>query len=191
VSGGQARTPAEFDRFVADSAEGLLRTASLMTWDVAAAEDLVQECLLRVSRRWFRVRTMEHPTAFARSVLVNLALDEGRRRSRHRAELNGNGRADVEDHEDAGAVRVLGRVEASADLTRALAELPPRQRVALVLRYFDDLTEAQTAEVMGCSVGTVKSTTSRALERLRDLIDRHETNRHGTDRHETEGSVTR
>jgi RNA polymerase sigma-70 factor (sigma-E family) len=186
VSGGQARTPAEFDRFVADSAEGLLRTASLMTWDVAAAEDLVQECLLRVSRRWFRVRTMEHPTAFARTVLVNLALDEGRRRSRHRAELNGNGRADVEDHEDAGAVGVLGRVEASADLTRALAELPPRQRVALVLRYFDDLTEAQTAEVMGCSVGTVKSTTSRALERLRDLIDRH-----GTDRHETEGSVTR
>ncbi len=175
MSRRQTRTKAEFDRFVTDSAEGLLRTASLMTWDVAAAEDLVQECLLRVSRHWPRVRAMEHPKAFARTVLVNLALDDGRRRSRHRAELNGTGHQHVDDHEDDSAVRVLVRVEASTDLNRALAELPPRQRIALVLRYFDDLTEAQTAEVMGCSVGTVKSTTSRALERLRELMKRHET----------------
>jgi RNA polymerase sigma-70 factor (sigma-E family) len=181
VNRRQATSRAEFDRFVAESGEGLLRTASLMTWDTAAAEDLVQECLLRVARRWPRVRAMDHPRAYARTVLVNLALDEGRRRSRHLAELHGDGRHRVEDHEDDRAVRVLGRVEASADLTPALAALPTRQRVALVLRYFDDLTEAQTAEAMGCSVGTVKSTTSRALERLRDLMDQHE----------TEGSVTR
>jgi RNA polymerase sigma-70 factor (sigma-E family) len=181
VSRRLARTKAEFDRFVTESGEGLLRTASLITWDAAAAEDLVQECLLRVARHWPRVRAMDHPRAFARTVLVNLALDDGRRRSRHRAELNGTGRSHVEDHEDDRAVRVLGRVEASADLTRALATLPSRQRAALVLRYFDDLTEAQTADAMGCSIGTVKSTTSRALERLRELMNQHE----------TEGSVTR
>jgi RNA polymerase sigma-70 factor (sigma-E family) len=181
----QARTRAEFDRFVTESAEGLLRTASLMTWDVPAAEDLVQECLLRVSRQWPRVRAMEHPKAFARTVLVNLALNDGPRRSRHRAELNCSGHPHVDDHEDDRAIRVLGRVEASVDLTEALAELPPRQRIALVLRYFDDMSEVETADVMGCSVGTVKSTTSRALERLRELMDRHETGQ------ETEGSVIR
>jgi RNA polymerase sigma-70 factor (sigma-E family) len=170
VNRRHAKTKAEFDLFVTESAEGLLRTASLMTWDVAAAEDLVQECFLRVSRRWPRVRTMEHPKAFARTVLVNLALDDGRRRSRHRAELNRSGSHHVQDHEDDGAVRVLSRVEASADLTRALAGLPRRQRIALVLRYFDDLTEAETARTLGCSVGTVKSQHARAMARLRELI---------------------
>ena len=77
----------------------------------------------------------------------------------------------MDEHEDDGAVRVLGRVESSTDLTKALGELAPRQRVTLMLRYFDDLSEAQVAEVMGCSVGTVKSTTSRALQRLRAIVD--------------------
>jgi DNA-directed RNA polymerase specialized sigma24 family protein len=66
---------------------------------------------------------------------------------------------------------VLGGVESSTDLTKALGELAPRQRVTLMLRYFDDLSEAQVAEVMGCSVGTVKSTTSRALQRLRGIVE--------------------
>ena len=79
--------------------------------------------------------------------------------------------ASLERHEDDTAVRMLGRVEASADLMQALAELSPRQRVALVLRYFEDLSEADVAEAMGCSVGTVKSTTSRALDRLRGLVE--------------------
>jgi RNA polymerase sigma-70 factor (sigma-E family) len=162
-----------------------------MTWDVATAEDLVQECLMRISRQWPRVRAMDHPKAFARTVLVNLTLDDGRRRSRHRAELSGNGNARfrIEDHQDDSAARGLSLVEASADLTRALAALPSRQRVALVLRYFDDLTEAQTAEAMGCSVGTVKSTTSRALDRLRELMHRHEPDTETEN--EKEGSVTR
>ncbi len=114
---------------------------------------------------------MEYPTAYARTVLVHLALDDGRRRSRHQDEL---GRADarpVTDYEDDSAVRVLIGVESSTDLTKALGELAPRQRVTLMLRYFEDLSEAQVAEVMGCSVGTVKSTTSRALERLRVIVD--------------------
>ena len=166
-----SRRRLEFDQFVGDSVDGLLRTAYLIAWDFAGAEDLVQECLLRVARQWPRVRAMDYPNAYARQVLVHLALDDGRRRSRQRDELgHTDGRA-LEDHEDARAVRVFGRVESSADLTKALGELAPRQRVTLMLRYFDDLSEAQVAEVMGCSVGTVKSTTSRALQRLRVVVD--------------------
>ena len=109
--------------------------------------------------------------AYARTVLVHLALDEGKRRTRRRAELEEAAARRIDEHEDDAAARVLGRVEASADLLQALGELPPRQRVALVLRYFEDLSEAEAAEAMGCSVGTVKSTTSRALERLRSAVD--------------------
>jgi RNA polymerase sigma factor (sigma-70 family) len=143
---GQARARLEFERFVADSADKLLRAAYLITWDVADAEDLVQECLFRVARRWPRVCKMDHPTAYARTVLVHLALDEGKRRTRRRAELQHHGAVAFAEHQDDAAVRVLGRVEASADLMGALGELPPRQRVALVLRYFEDLSEAEAAE---------------------------------------------
>ena len=166
-----SRSREDFDHFVADSVDGLLRAAYLIAWDFAEAEDLVQECLFRVARHWPRVRGMEHPNAYARKVLVNLALDEGRRRTRHRSELATSGSAAVEEREDEAAVRVFGWVETNTDLTSALAELAPRQRVALVLRSFDDMSEAQVAEVMGCSVGTVKSTTSRALERLRATVE--------------------
>jgi RNA polymerase sigma-70 factor (sigma-E family) len=168
---GQRQAQVEFERFVEASADRLLRAASVITWDLAEAEDLVQECLLRVARRWPRVRKMDHPTAYARTVLVHLALDEGKHRTRRRAELAEAAAVALDQHQDDAAVRVLGHVEASADMTQALAELPPRQRVALVLRYFEDLSEADTAEAMGCSVGTVKSTTSRALERLRQIVE--------------------
>lgn len=103
-----AGSRAEFELFVADSAEPLLRTAYLVVWDLAEAEDLVQACLLAVARRWPRVRRMDHPRAYARRILLNLAL----------------------------------------------AGLPPRQRAVLVLRYFDDLSESQVADALGCSVGT-------------------------------------
>jgi RNA polymerase sigma-70 factor (sigma-E family) len=163
------RPQPEFDRFVAEVVQGLLRLAYLIAWDAAEAEDLVQEGLLRVARRWPRVRRMDHREAYARKVVVNLALDESGRRARRRAELGEPAAAggSFDAFEDASAVRVLGRVEENADLVRALGSLPPRQRAVLVLRYFDDLSEVQAAEVMGCSVGTVKSSTSRALERLR------------------------
>lgn len=161
----------EFDQFVADSADSLLRSAYLIAWDFAEAEDLVQECLFKVARRWPRVRKMEHPTAYARTVLVHLALDDGKRRSRRRSELEQAAAVPLDDHEDDAAMRLFVRVETSTDLLEALGELPPRQRAALVLRYFEDLSEAEVAEAMGCSVGTVKSTTSRALERLRLVVE--------------------
>ncbi len=162
----------DFEQFVADTAETLLRSAYLIAWDLAEAEDLVQECLLRIARRWPRVRKMEHPAAYARTVLVHLALDEGKRRSRRRTELAPASAVLIETNEDDAAVHIIGRVEASADLLRALGDLAPRQRVALVLRYFEDLSEAEVATVMGCSLGTVKSTTSRALDRLRGAMQR-------------------
>ena len=161
----------DFDRFVAETAEPLLRSAYLITWDFAEAEDLVQECLFKVARRWPRVKKMERPVAYARTVLIHLALDEGKRRSRRRRELGPEATGLLEAHRDDAAAHILGRVETSTDLLGVLGELPPRQRAALVLRYYDDLSEAEVADVMGCSVGTVKSTTSRALGRLRREVE--------------------
>jgi len=155
----------DFDEFVADNLEQLLKTAYLITWDASEAEDLVQECLLKVARRWPRVRGLAQPRAYARRVLVNLALDDARGRARRRGELDGAPAVVDEPARD-----LLGGLETRAELLDALARLTPRQRAVLVLRYFNDLTEAQTAEVLGCSPGTVKSNTSRGLARLREVL---------------------
>jgi RNA polymerase sigma-70 factor (sigma-E family) len=160
----------EFERFVADSADDLLRTGFLVVWDLTSAEDLVQECLFQTARRWHRVRTMEHPTAYARQILVNLALDDAKRRRRRRSELDLQNRPAMEDRDDQAAASALGMVEITSELIDALSALAPRQRAALVLRYIEDLSETQVAEILGCSVGTVKSTTSRALEHLRKAL---------------------
>ena len=164
------RAKDEFERFVADSTDELLRTGFLIAWDLAAAEDLVQEALFLIARRWHRVRTMEHPKAYARQIVVNLALDGAGRRHRHRGELDRRGRPAIDDRRDEAAAGALGMVETTSELIDALGALAPRQRATLVLRYFADLPEAQVAEVLGCSVGTVKSTTSRALVRLRAVL---------------------
>ncbi len=155
----------DFDEFVAGTLAQLLRTAYLITWDPGEAEDLVQECLLKVARRWPRVRRMAQPAAYARRILVNLALDDARDRSRRRGELDG-----VSAVTDEPARDLLVGLETRAELLDALARLTPRQRAVLVLRYFNDLTEAQTAEVLGCSPGTVKSNASRGIARLREAL---------------------
>src|SRR5215475_7461804 len=154
---------ADFDQFVASHADDLLRTAYLIVWDEGEAEDLVQECLLKVARRWPRVRRMEQPRAYARRILVNLAIDGSRGRARRRGEL------DSAEVASPIAVEPLA-LETRDELLQALSELPARQRAVLVLRYFNDLTEAQVAEVLGCSVGTVKSSASRGLARLREAL---------------------
>jgi len=155
----------DFDEFVAGNLEQLLRTAYLITWDAGEAEDLVQDCLLKVARRWPRVRGMAQPRAYARRILVNLALDDSRGRARRRGELDG-----VSAGFDGPARDLLAGLEARAELLDALAGLTARQRAVLVLRYFNDLTEAETAEVLGCSPGTVKSNASRGLARLREAL---------------------
>jgi RNA polymerase sigma-70 factor (sigma-E family) len=154
----------DFDQFVAAHVDDLVRTAYLIVWDEAEAEDLVQECLLKVARRWPRVRRMEQPRAYARRILVNLALDGARGRARRRSELEPGGGS------SATAVDPLSALDTRAELLQALGQLPARQRAVLVLRYFNDLTEAQVAEVLGCSPGTVKSSASRGLARLREVL---------------------
>ncbi len=173
LNGSRAeRTRTEYESFVAESADALLRTAYLIVWDPAEAEDLVQECLITVARRWPRVRSMEHPVAYARRVLVNKALDGAVRRSRRRQELEPANGDKLAERRDERAVQDLGLVDTRSELVQALGTLPPRQRAVLVLRYFEDLSEAQTAAALGCSVGTVKSTASRGLTRLQAAITR-------------------
>ncbi len=161
--------PMSFEEFVRACAADLVRMAYLITWDDAEAEDLVQECLFSVAKRWPRVRDMEMPLAYARRVLVNLALDGRVRRLRRRHEL-------VADVETATHVRAVTTEAGSdmlgvrSDLIDALGQLPRQQRTVLGLRYFLDLSEAQVAAVLGCSTGTVKSNASRGLARLREIV---------------------
>lgn len=162
---GRARS--EFERFAAVHADALLRNAYLMAGDRGEAEDLVQECLLRLARKWPRVRSMEHPGAYARRVLFNLILDGGRQRARRRTELVAVETTDGHG----GADETTAALEAHADLVQALGGLPGRQRAVLVLRYFADLPEAEVALILDCPLGTVKSSTSRGLERLRQALD--------------------
>jgi len=159
-----ARSRTTFETFVAASAEGLLRTAHLITMDEGEAEDLVQECLLVLSQRWRQVGAMDQPQAYARRVLVNLAVRGGSKRSKRRAEL---GTPTAERVDEFAGIEL---VETRDELWEALRRLTPRQRAVLVLRYFHDLSEAQTAEILGCTPKTVSSTSSRSLTQLRELI---------------------
>jgi RNA polymerase sigma-70 factor (sigma-E family) len=152
----------DFDRFVADNANGLLRTAYLMVGDLHEAEDLVQETLLKVASRWPRVSGMASPVGYARRVLVNQALHGSSKRSRNRAELKATAPAET--------VASTAQLDIHDELFDALAALPPRQRAALVLRYFLDLPEAEVAAALRCSLGTVKSSTSRGLKRLEETL---------------------
>ena len=153
-----SRTREEFDHFVEGAGDPLLRTVYLIVRDAAMAEDIVQETLLRVARRWPRVRRMRHQTAYARRIAVNLALDELRHHGRE--EPTSDLPEPIEaDHN--------GRVEQRLDLMTALSALSPRARAVIVLRYYGDLSEAQVAETLCCSVGTVKTTAWRAREALR------------------------
>lgn len=166
--------PGSFEQFVDLHVEDLLRTAAVITWDDDEAEDLVQECLLQVARRWHRVRTMQAPLAYARRVLVNLAIDGRRRRARRRSELHeSRGRPYSEPHAeplDVDAAAAFDTLGDRAELLEAFGQLSPQQRTVLMLRYYHDLSEAQVAELLGCSAGTVKSSASRGLARLREIL---------------------
>lgn len=159
-----ARPRPSFDEFARTNADSLLKTAFLLSWDRKEAEDLVQECLFRVARDWSRVGSMREPVAYARRVLINLAIDDARRRRRRSSELYqppaeiGEGSPEFE------------RLESRLELIAALRELPPRQRAVIVLRYFLDLSETDTAAALDCSVGTIKSTSSKALDHLREHL---------------------
>ena len=139
------------------------RLAFLLTGDRALAEDLVHEAFVRLFGRF---RDLRHPEAFRaylRTTVVNLTRSHFRRRRVERAYVEREGRAPETAPADPGGWQEMWEV---------LQRLQPRQRAAIVLRYYEDLTEAQTAEVLGCAVGTVKSLVSRGLDRLRAEIPR-------------------
>ena len=153
-----------FDDFVVGSSARLFTTARLLTGGHRAeAEDLLQGAYERAYRRWGRISRRADPERYVRQILVNASIDRWRRLRRHpEIPLVPSG-ADPGTADTAAAV-------ADRDLVlRGLAALPPRQRAVLVLRYFEDLSEAQTALMLGCSVGTVKSQAARGLARLRDF----------------------
>jgi len=155
---------ADFSTFVAASSTRLLRTAFLLTGERGAAEDLLQTSLEKTYRRWGRIRRKEIPEAYVRRILVNAATDSWRR---------GRGARDVELQESdlaSGLDADLERIPTRTALMDCVRQLPAGQRAVLVLRYFDDLTEAETAATLGCSIGTVKSQHARAMARLRALL---------------------
>lgn len=155
---------ASFDEFVEDRSTALLRTAFLLTGDRGHAEDLLQTALLRTLRRWSKACAA--PEAYARRVLVNLSKDRLRSRDRRPAETAMPPDASGLPAIDAGYDRITDR----RVVLDALAELAPRQRQVVVLRFVEDLSVEQTADLLGCSAGTVKSQTARALTRLRELL---------------------
>jgi RNA polymerase sigma-70 factor (sigma-E family) len=159
---GEPPYVAEVEGFLAERGDRLLREAIVLTGSRDAGEDLLQAGLERLFKNWRRVSG--DPEGYLRRTLANLAVDGWRRRGRWLDRL-GLFRA-----ADAGRVADgAGHVDLRDQLVRLLAQLPPRQRTAVVLRYWEELSEAETADVMGCSVGTVKSATSRGLHRLREL----------------------
>lgn len=150
-----------FDGFMAERWPRVLRSAYLLTGDRHEAEDLAQAAFVRVCAAWGRVRRADNPDAYLQRVLVNChrARFRKRRVPEHPVAAVPEGLRLVRDHADVHGQR--------SALMAALADLGPKQRAVIVLRYFEDLTEAQTAGVLGCSVGTVKSQAAKALARLR------------------------
>lgn len=153
---------ADFTAYVVAREQALARLAYLLTGDRHAAEDLLQNTLAKVYRHWDRVRAVELPDAYVRRIMVN----ESNSRWRRVLRLRETPVSHVLDILEPAATTGLERSEA-IDLWRQVQTLPAQQRAAVVLRYYEDLSEAQTAQILGCSVGTVKSHTSRALSALR------------------------
>ncbi len=145
----------EFDAFVVARSPALLRTAFLLVHDEGRAEDLLQTAL---TKAWFAWGRIQDPEAYVRRIIVTTSASWWRRR--WNAETPS---ADLPDRTPATATDA----GADRDLWVAVGHLPRRQRAVVVLRYLEDRTEAETAELLGCSVGTVKSQASKALAKLR------------------------
>jgi RNA polymerase sigma-70 factor (sigma-E family) len=149
----------DFEEFVTGSGDALLRMATLLTADPDLAEDVYQETLHRLALRWARV---DNPKAFCRRVLNNIVIDQARARKRRPREL-----FSAHDRTDPRSTDPVTAAELRPALLAALGTLTLQQRTIVVLRYFDDLSENEVAELLGVSPGTVKSTASRAVAQLR------------------------
>ncbi|MFI6456802.1 SigE family RNA polymerase sigma factor [Streptosporangium amethystogenes] len=149
-----------FAAFVAARGTSLLRVAYLACGDEREAEDLLQTALERTYRNWDRVR-YDNPEPYLRRVIVNTSISRARRRAILRI---------IPMHTPPEPSERETDVDLRHVLMETLRALPPRQRAVIVLRYWEDLSEAQTAEILGCSTGTVKSQASKALAKLRVAI---------------------
>lgn len=156
----------EFQSFVIGRWPRLIRTAFLLTGEQHAAEDLVQTTLERIYVAWRRVSSADDPEAYVRRMMVNAHA------RRHRRSL----KEFLSPKDDSGLAHDLpatgdpiARADERSALLKALTQLPPRQREAVVLRYWEDLTETQAAEAMGCSVGAVKSNAAKGIAKLRAI----------------------
>jgi RNA polymerase sigma-70 factor (sigma-E family) len=159
---GHVAERAEFDAFVRERWPSLLRSAVLLTGDRHAAEDLVQEALARAAQHWGRV-DLPRADAYVRRILYTRSIDAWRWR-RHQPDP-----VEVTDRDAAPSRDSSGRADDRVTVGAALARLTPRQRAVLVLRFYEDRSEAETAALLGCSVSTVKSQARHALERMRVL----------------------
>ena len=152
------------EQFLVREHPGMLRAAFLLTGDQVSAQDLAQETAVRVVVQWRKVARADSPQAYARKVMLHAFLG-GRRRAWAREVPH-----DAPPDEAVVGTSAYEAVDEQDRLSRALMALPPRQRAAVVLRYWEDRSEAETAQLMGCSVGNVKALASRGLAQLRDAL---------------------
>jgi len=155
-----SRASSEFESFVRARSPALIRSAYLLTGDQQLAEDLVQSALARTYRAWSRVERLGNAEAYTRRAMYHLQVSFWRRRRVREVYPETLPEARV----DPGTADVLARRDA---LRQALAQLTNRQRAVLVLRFYEDRSVTETAEILGCGIGTVKSQTAAALKRLR------------------------
>jgi RNA polymerase sigma-70 factor (sigma-E family) len=150
----------EFAKFAAARSGTLIRLAYVLTADQHAAEDLLQTALTRAAARWGRIHGA--PEAYVRQIMYREQVSSWRRRARRREVTM----ADPPDQ----AAGPVASAEARLDVQEALRALPAGKRAVLVLRYLEDLPEAQVADILGCSVGTVRSQTHKAITQLRSVL---------------------
>lgn len=155
----RAEDEAEFRDYVAGRWTWLVQAAVLLTGDAGHAEDLAQTALVRVFASWSRVRGAENMDAYTMRILIN----QNKNRFRKRRVVEDLTAAPPER----GGGDPTSRVDQRAGLLAALGSLPKRQREVVVLRYWEDFSEAETARILGCSIGTVKSQASKGLAKLR------------------------
>lgn len=149
-----------FTVFVESASQSLLRSAWLLTGDAASAEDLLQTALARMWPRWNRIAAGGNPEAYLRRMLYTSYLSWWRRRWKDEISA-------AAPPERAASGDLVADLASRDTIRRALARLPRRQRAVVVLRFVEDRSVAETARILGCSPGTVKTHTSRALETLR------------------------
>lgn len=151
----------ELERLLAERGDDLMRTAALLAGSRQDGEDLLQAALERLLRRR---RRMDNPAGYVRRTMYNLAADGWRRQGAWRRKL-----PVIKASGPPVEADLMAAVDLRDALMRTLRMLPPQQRTVIVLRYWDQLSAAETAAVLGCSEGTVKATASRGLRRMREL----------------------